>query len=115
LIANYLILKRRWKNRQVGEKWAYDDCSYLCKGLLECKTPFEVFAEMTGKDYFIRTGLAAWAMAEFMSTPSQPNSIALVASEAQPTKWVKSGLMMIVPIYAKVSWSAKPRLRFLLR
>jgi hypothetical protein len=32
----------------------------------------------------IRTGLAAWAMAEFMSTPSQPNSIALVASEAQP-------------------------------
>jgi hypothetical protein len=30
----------------VGEKWVYDDCSYLCKGLLECKTPFEVFAEM---------------------------------------------------------------------
>jgi hypothetical protein len=44
---------RRWKNRQVGEKWAYDDYSYLCKGLLECKTPFEVFAEMTGKDYFL--------------------------------------------------------------
>jgi hypothetical protein len=21
------------KNRQVGEKWVYDDCSYLCKGL----------------------------------------------------------------------------------
>jgi hypothetical protein len=20
------------KNRQVGEKWVYDDCSYLCKG-----------------------------------------------------------------------------------
>ncbi|CAC9512759.1 hypothetical protein [uncultured Gammaproteobacteria bacterium] len=38
----------------MGEKWAYDDCSYLCKGLLECKTPFEVFAEMTGKDYFFK-------------------------------------------------------------
>ncbi|CAC9462629.1 hypothetical protein [uncultured Gammaproteobacteria bacterium] len=26
------------KNRQVGEKWVSDDCSYLCKGLLglEC-------------------------------------------------------------------------------
>jgi hypothetical protein len=22
------------KNRQVGEKWVSDDCSYLCKGLL---------------------------------------------------------------------------------
>jgi hypothetical protein len=22
------------KNRQVGEKWASDDCSYLCKGLI---------------------------------------------------------------------------------
>ncbi|CAC9463263.1 hypothetical protein BSPLISOX_1504 [uncultured Gammaproteobacteria bacterium] len=22
------------KNRQVGEKWVADDCSYLCKGLL---------------------------------------------------------------------------------
>ncbi|CAC9462594.1 hypothetical protein [uncultured Gammaproteobacteria bacterium] len=21
------------KNRQVGEKWVSDDCSYLCKGL----------------------------------------------------------------------------------
>ncbi|VVH58138.1 hypothetical protein BSPCLSOX_2835 [uncultured Gammaproteobacteria bacterium] len=21
------------KNRQVGEKWVYDDCFYLCKGL----------------------------------------------------------------------------------
>jgi hypothetical protein len=21
------------KNRQVGEKWVADDCSYLCKGL----------------------------------------------------------------------------------
>ncbi|SHN90632.1 hypothetical protein BCLUESOX_748 [bacterium endosymbiont of Bathymodiolus sp. 5 South] len=21
------------KNRQVGEKWVFDDCSYLCKGL----------------------------------------------------------------------------------
>ncbi|SHN90124.1 hypothetical protein BCLUESOX_163 [bacterium endosymbiont of Bathymodiolus sp. 5 South] len=21
------------KNRQVGEKWVYDDCSYLCKDL----------------------------------------------------------------------------------
>jgi hypothetical protein len=21
------------KNRQVGEKWVYDDCSYLCKSL----------------------------------------------------------------------------------
>jgi hypothetical protein len=21
------------KNRQVGEKWVYDECSYLCKGL----------------------------------------------------------------------------------
>ncbi|SHN90260.1 hypothetical protein BCLUESOX_302, partial [bacterium endosymbiont of Bathymodiolus sp. 5 South] len=24
------------KNRQVGEKWVFDDCSYLCKGLLIC-------------------------------------------------------------------------------
>jgi hypothetical protein len=23
------------KNRQVGEKWVSDDCSYLCKGLYE--------------------------------------------------------------------------------
>jgi archaellum biogenesis protein FlaJ (TadC family) len=23
------------KNRQVGEKWVADDCSYLCKGLSE--------------------------------------------------------------------------------
>jgi hypothetical protein len=23
------------KNRQVGEKWVSDDCSYLCKGLQE--------------------------------------------------------------------------------
>jgi hypothetical protein len=23
------------KNRQVGEKWVSDDCSYLCKGLLK--------------------------------------------------------------------------------
>ncbi|SSC08282.1 ADP compounds hydrolase NudE [bacterium endosymbiont of Bathymodiolus sp. 5 South] len=23
------------KNRQVGEKWASDDCSYLCKGLIK--------------------------------------------------------------------------------
>jgi hypothetical protein len=23
------------KNRQVGEKWVSDDCSYLCKGLSE--------------------------------------------------------------------------------
>ncbi|CAC9646367.1 hypothetical protein [uncultured Gammaproteobacteria bacterium] len=23
------------KNRQVGEKWVSDDCSYLCKGLFE--------------------------------------------------------------------------------
>jgi hypothetical protein len=22
------------KNRQVGEKWVSDDCSYLCKGLI---------------------------------------------------------------------------------
>ncbi|VVH57293.1 hypothetical protein BSPCLSOX_1266, partial [uncultured Gammaproteobacteria bacterium] len=21
------------KNHQVGEKWVFDDCSYLCKGL----------------------------------------------------------------------------------
>ncbi|CAC9651276.1 hypothetical protein [bacterium endosymbiont of Bathymodiolus sp. 5 South] len=25
------------KNRQVGEKWVSDDCSYLCKGLLNLK------------------------------------------------------------------------------
>jgi hypothetical protein len=25
------------KNRQVGEKWVSDDCSYLCKGLTETK------------------------------------------------------------------------------
>ncbi|VVH58633.1 hypothetical protein BSPWISOX_1054 [uncultured Gammaproteobacteria bacterium] len=25
------------KNRQVGEKWVYDDCSYLCKGLIKNK------------------------------------------------------------------------------
>ncbi|VVH52257.1 hypothetical protein BPUTSESOX_1443 [uncultured Gammaproteobacteria bacterium] len=37
MIANYLILKRRWKNRQVGEKWVSDDYSYLCKGLLKFK------------------------------------------------------------------------------
>ncbi|CAC9434913.1 hypothetical protein BSPLISOX_599 [uncultured Gammaproteobacteria bacterium] len=23
------------KNRQVGEKWVSDDCSYLCKGLTQ--------------------------------------------------------------------------------
>jgi hypothetical protein len=23
------------KNRQVGEKWVSDDCSYLCKGLFD--------------------------------------------------------------------------------
>jgi hypothetical protein len=29
------------KNRQVGEKWVSDDCSYLCKGLImsHYKTP----------------------------------------------------------------------------
>ncbi|CAC9983529.1 Mobile element protein, partial [uncultured Gammaproteobacteria bacterium] len=26
-------LKLGLKNRQVGEKWVSDDCSYLCKGL----------------------------------------------------------------------------------
>jgi hypothetical protein len=26
------------KNRQVGEKWVADDCSYLCKGLYKDKT-----------------------------------------------------------------------------
>ncbi|VVH65439.1 hypothetical protein BSPLISOX_201 [uncultured Gammaproteobacteria bacterium] len=25
------------KNRQAGEKWVSDDCSYLCKGLDLCK------------------------------------------------------------------------------
>ncbi|VVH66906.1 hypothetical protein BSPLISOX_3266 [uncultured Gammaproteobacteria bacterium] len=25
--------KAGFKNRQVGEKWVSDDCSYLCKGL----------------------------------------------------------------------------------
>ncbi|VVM17825.1 hypothetical protein BSPWISOXPB_10572 [uncultured Gammaproteobacteria bacterium] len=25
------------KNRQVGEKWVSDDCSYLCKGLIVLK------------------------------------------------------------------------------
>ncbi|SSC08512.1 hypothetical protein [bacterium endosymbiont of Bathymodiolus sp. 5 South] len=25
------------KNRQVGEKWVSDDCSYLCKGLRSTK------------------------------------------------------------------------------
>jgi hypothetical protein len=26
--------KAGFKNRQVGEKWVSDDCSYLCKGQL---------------------------------------------------------------------------------
>ncbi|VVM22661.1 hypothetical protein BSPWISOXPB_9864 [uncultured Gammaproteobacteria bacterium] len=36
VISLNLILARLrlgLKNRQVGEKWVYDDCSYLCKGL----------------------------------------------------------------------------------
>ncbi|SHN93042.1 hypothetical protein BCLUESOX_266 [bacterium endosymbiont of Bathymodiolus sp. 5 South] len=28
------------KNRQVGEKWVSDDCSYLCKGLKLMKSRF---------------------------------------------------------------------------
>jgi hypothetical protein len=28
----------REQNRQVGEKWVYDDCSYLCKGLYYYET-----------------------------------------------------------------------------
>jgi hypothetical protein len=31
-LLRFLYLKIK-KNRQVGEKWVYDDCSYLCKGL----------------------------------------------------------------------------------
>jgi hypothetical protein len=27
-------LRLSLKNRQVGEKWVADDCSYLCKGLI---------------------------------------------------------------------------------
>jgi hypothetical protein len=33
----------------------------------------------------ISTGFFAWAMAVFISTPSQPSSIAIAASEAVPT------------------------------
>jgi transposase len=29
-----LLLRLGLKNRQVGEKWVSDDCSYLCKDLL---------------------------------------------------------------------------------
>ncbi|CAC9438685.1 hypothetical protein [uncultured Gammaproteobacteria bacterium] len=31
------------KNRQVGEKWVSDDCSYLCKGLSIILACFIVF------------------------------------------------------------------------
>ncbi|CAC9639949.1 hypothetical protein [uncultured Gammaproteobacteria bacterium] len=31
------------KNRQVGEKWVFDDCSYLCKGLSIILVYFIVF------------------------------------------------------------------------
>ncbi|CAC9647255.1 hypothetical protein [uncultured Gammaproteobacteria bacterium] len=30
------------KNRQVGEKWVSDDCSYLCKGLLKAQNKISV-------------------------------------------------------------------------
>jgi hypothetical protein len=34
------------KNRQVGEKWVSDDCSYLCKGLIVlCSVAFVCFGE----------------------------------------------------------------------
>ncbi|CAC9436170.1 hypothetical protein [uncultured Gammaproteobacteria bacterium] len=35
------------KNRQVGEKWVSDDCSYLCKGLIVlCSVAFVCFGEL---------------------------------------------------------------------
>jgi hypothetical protein len=30
------------KNRQVGEKWVSDDCSYLCKGLVDSGNPTNI-------------------------------------------------------------------------
>ncbi|SHN93970.1 hypothetical protein BCLUESOX_1314, partial [bacterium endosymbiont of Bathymodiolus sp. 5 South] len=32
------------KNRQVGEKWVSDDCSYLCKGLYKDLSSFKLVA-----------------------------------------------------------------------
>jgi hypothetical protein len=33
ITVNAPMLRLGLKNRQMGEKWVFDDCSYLCKGL----------------------------------------------------------------------------------
>jgi hypothetical protein len=35
------------KNRQVGEKWVSDDCSYLCKGLINKQKKSEEVIDLT--------------------------------------------------------------------
>ncbi|VVM21926.1 hypothetical protein BSPWISOXPB_8325 [uncultured Gammaproteobacteria bacterium] len=35
------------KNRQVGEKWVSDDCSYLCKGLSYIKCQAQYYQLLT--------------------------------------------------------------------
>jgi hypothetical protein len=49
LITTFSIagLRLSLKNRQVGEKWVSDDCSYLCKGLLKEYSDFTCFIALS--------------------------------------------------------------------
>jgi hypothetical protein len=43
------------KNRQVGEKWVSDDCSYLCKGLDDIiERSCQAWNEILSEDGFIK-------------------------------------------------------------
>jgi hypothetical protein len=42
------------KNRQVGEKWVSDDCSYLCKGLID------KFASINEKKLYVMYNSDKW-------------------------------------------------------
>jgi hypothetical protein len=68
------------KNRQVGEKWVSDDCSYLCKGLHPKTTNHKTTLKYSKQSHYILTDNILLSTIEKIATSYQ-----------------------IVPIYAKVS------------